>query len=175
TPGYGSADVQQASQATVPKAHVANTNVVNSVSPNTPHRSKVENVTSPDVRTTHTTSVLERKENVKNVSVAQQANTEHVEFTDMLAGLEDEFRTLQAQQGTLEKAQSYYEIMGLTKHFTPTELKKNYRKLAMTYHPDKNIGREAAGAAKIFALVAEAYQILSDARLRAAYDVGGTA
>jgi len=52
-----------------------------------------------------------------------------------------------------------------------SEIKKAYYRLAMECHPDKNPGDEAAAGR--FTEVGEAYQILSNDQLRAAYDKGG--
>lgn len=67
----------------------------------------------------------------------------------------------------------YYEILGVDRSVDDKALKSAYRKLAMTYHPDKNPGDEAAEAK--FKEIGEAYAILSDADKRAAYDRMGHA
>ena len=61
----------------------------------------------------------------------------------------------------------FYEILGLTKGATDDDIKKAYRKLAMKYHPDRNL--DDSSAEEKFKEVKEAYEILSDAQKRAAY------
>ena len=68
-------------------------------------------------------------------------------------------------------ADDLYEILGLTKEATDSEIRTAYRKLALQYHPDKNEGDEEA--AKKFRKIAEAYEVLSDSEKRAAYDSRG--
>ncbi|KAF2819918.1 DnaJ-domain-containing protein [Ophiobolus disseminans] len=66
---------------------------------------------------------------------------------------------------------AYYDALGVTPTATELEIKKAYRKLAIKLHPDKNPGDETAHAK--FQEIGEAYQILSDDQLRAAYDKYG--
>jgi len=61
----------------------------------------------------------------------------------------------------------YYEVLGISRDATEEEIKKAFRKLAFEYHPDRN---RDDGAAEKFKEVNEAYEILSDANKRAAYD-----
>ena len=67
----------------------------------------------------------------------------------------------------------YYEVLGVEKNATEADLKKAYRRLAMKYHPDRNPGDEQAEAS--FKEAKEAYEVLSDAQKRAAYDQFGHA
>ncbi|MES2882224.1 MAG: molecular chaperone DnaJ [Bacteroidota bacterium] len=67
----------------------------------------------------------------------------------------------------------YYEILGVGKSASADELKKNYRKVAMQYHPDRNPGDKAAE--EKFKEAAEAYEILTDQDRRAQYDRYGHA
>ncbi|MBE6037832.1 MAG: molecular chaperone DnaJ [Anaerofustis stercorihominis] len=69
--------------------------------------------------------------------------------------------------------QDYYETLGVDKSATDDQIKKAYRKLAMKYHPDQNQGDKAAE--EKFKEVNEAYEVLSDADKRAAYDKYGHA
>jgi len=69
----------------------------------------------------------------------------------------------------------YYEVLGVAKNATDEDIKKAYRKLAMKYHPDRNQGDGAKKAEESFKEVKEAYEMLSDAQKRAAYDQYGHA
>ena len=67
----------------------------------------------------------------------------------------------------------YYEILGVSRDASDQELKSAYRKLALKYHPDRNPGDHTAE--EKFKEASEAYQVLSDADKRAAYDRFGHA
>lgn len=67
----------------------------------------------------------------------------------------------------------YYEVLGVNRDATDEQLKKAYRKLAMTHHPDRN--PDNPSAEEKFKEAKTAYEILSDANKRAAYDQYGHA
>ncbi|MDQ2925245.1 MAG: molecular chaperone DnaJ [Acidobacteriota bacterium] len=67
----------------------------------------------------------------------------------------------------------YYEVLGVERTVGDGELKAAYRKLAMEFHPDRNPNNPEAE--ERFKLCSEAYQVLSDADKRAAYDRFGHA
>ena len=69
--------------------------------------------------------------------------------------------------------QDYYEILGVNKGATASEIKKAYRKKAIQYHPDKNPGDKKAE--ELFKKAAEAYEILSDPEKKQRYDQFGHA
>ena len=70
-----------------------------------------------------------------------------------------------------------YEILGVSRDATQEEIKKNYRKLALKYHPDKQGGKteaEKKEAEEKFKEVANAYGVLSDPQKKQQYDTFGT-
>jgi len=67
----------------------------------------------------------------------------------------------------------YYEVLGVQNDAGEAELKKEYRKLALQYHPDRNPDDHAAE--EKFKEVSEAYSVLSDPEKRARYDRFGHA
>ena len=62
----------------------------------------------------------------------------------------------------------FYAVLGVSASASQDEIKKQYRKLAARYHPDKN--PNDAKAADRFKEISEAYQVLGDADRRKQYD-----
>jgi len=73
----------------------------------------------------------------------------------------------------MRSKRDYYEILGVAKNASDEEIKKAYRKLAMKFHPDRN--PDDKGAEEKFKEAKLAYEILSDADKRSAYDQFGHA
>ena len=69
----------------------------------------------------------------------------------------------------------YYDILGVPRNASEDDIKKAYRKLAMKHHPDRNQGDKAKAAEEKFKEAKEAYEMLTDAQKRAAYDQFGHA
>src|SRR6478735_14327 len=67
----------------------------------------------------------------------------------------------------------YYEVLGVNRDASEDDLKKSYRKLAMKWHPDRN--PDNPKAEENFKEAKEAYEVLTDAQKRAAYDQFGHA
>ena len=63
----------------------------------------------------------------------------------------------------------FYQVLGVAKDASDAEIKKAYRKLARTHHPDQNPGDEAAE--KRFKEITEAYTVLGDPEQRKEYDL----
>ena len=66
---------------------------------------------------------------------------------------------------------NYYDILNISKNATKDEIKNAYKKLAMKYHPDKNIDNKEVAEEK-FKQVSEAYEVLSDEKKKYEYDNG---
>ncbi|XP_049975887.1 dnaJ homolog subfamily B member 6 isoform X1 [Alexandromys fortis] len=66
----------------------------------------------------------------------------------------------------------YYEVLGVQRHASPEDIKKAYRRQALKWHPDKNPENKEEAERK-FKQVAEAYEVLSDAKKRDIYDKYG--
>jgi molecular chaperone DnaJ len=71
------------------------------------------------------------------------------------------------------KKRDYYEVLGLNRDASEEEIRKAYRKLAMKYHPDRN--PDSKDTEEKFKEAKEAYEILSEADKRRAYDAYGHA
>ncbi len=66
----------------------------------------------------------------------------------------------------------YYDVLGVNKGATDSDIKKAYRKLAKKYHPDANPNNKDDAEAK-FKEATEAYEVLSDEKKRQTYDQFG--
>jgi len=82
--------------------------------------------------------------------------------------LNDLVRTIHTSSTLLRK--DYYNVLGVSKNASQSEIKNAYYKLAKQYHPDKNKDPDAG---KKFQAVSEAYEILSDEGKRKQYDTFG--
>ncbi|KAI5702899.1 hypothetical protein M8J75_005404 [Diaphorina citri] len=70
----------------------------------------------------------------------------------------------------INKCKDYYEILGVTKESTDSDIKKAYKKLALKLHPDKN---KAPGANEAFKAIGKAVTVLTDTEKRKTYDLYG--
>lgn len=71
----------------------------------------------------------------------------------------------------IKRCKDYYEVLQVSKDASEMDLKKNYRKLALQLHPDKN---KAPGAAEAFKAVGNAFAVLNDKDKRRQYDMYGS-
>lgn len=69
--------------------------------------------------------------------------------------------------------QDYYKLLDVSRDASDRDIKKAYRRLAMKHHPDRNPDDEKAELK--FKEISEAYEVLSDAQKKAAYDQYGHA
>ena len=61
----------------------------------------------------------------------------------------------------------YYEVLRVSRDASDEDIKKSFRKLALEFHPDRN---KQDGAEERFKEINEAYQVLTDSKMRARYD-----
>lgn len=61
----------------------------------------------------------------------------------------------------------YYKVLGIAPGASDEQIKRAYRKQALRFHPDKN---KSPGAEDTFKEIAEAYDVLSDAKKKDIYD-----
>lgn len=64
---------------------------------------------------------------------------------------------------------NYYNVLGIDQNASDEQIKKAFKKLALKYHPDRNIGNSSTEES--FKIVNEAYQVLSDAKKKARHDL----
>lgn len=69
-------------------------------------------------------------------------------------------------------SKDFYQTLGVNKDASADEIKKAYRKLAMKYHPDQNMGDKKSE--QKFKEINEAYEVLKDPQKKAAYDRYGS-
>ena len=67
----------------------------------------------------------------------------------------------------------FYEVLGVSRDASASEIKKAYRKMAVKFHPDKN--PDDPKAEDKFKELGQAYEVLGDEDKRAAYDRYGHA
>ncbi|XP_059619095.1 dnaJ homolog subfamily B member 12 [Phlebotomus argentipes] len=96
----------------------------------------------------------------KSTSNADSAKSTEVEYTS------DQLEAVKK----VKKCKDYYEVLGVSKDATDSEIKKAYKKLALQLHPDKN---KAPGSVEAFKAVGNAAAILTDAEKRKSYDLYG--
>uniref|UniRef100_A0A182VQV1 J domain-containing protein n=1 Tax=Anopheles minimus TaxID=112268 RepID=A0A182VQV1_9DIPT len=68
----------------------------------------------------------------------------------------------------VQKCKDFYEVLGVSKEATDSEIKKCYKKHALQLHPDKN---KAPGAMEAFKSLGNAVETLTDPQKRKAYDL----
>ncbi len=78
------------------------------------------------------------------------------------------------QEEEKNKRRDFYKLLEVNKNSTQEEIRKNFKRLAIKWHPDKNNESEEKRiyAEKMFQDINEAYGILSDERKKKIYDSG---
>lgn len=71
----------------------------------------------------------------------------------------------------LSQRKDWYKILGVSKTAAISEIKRAYKKLALQWHPDKNVDNREEAEAK-FREIAAAYEVLGDEDKRTRYDRG---
>lgn len=121
---------------------------------------------TPNMHTTSNDSGISRRSS----SVCQNGKmSDHKEENKSDLKLEYTEDQLEAVQ-RVKNCKDYYEILCVQKDSDESELKKQYRKLALQLHPDKN---KAPGASEAFKGVSNAFAVLSDPIKRKQYDAYG--
>ncbi|XP_014277305.1 dnaJ homolog subfamily B member 12 [Halyomorpha halys] len=101
------------------------------------------------------------KETSSNTGTKKETSMPEVEYTK---------EQLEAVK-RIKNCKDYYEILGINKEATDTDIKKAYKKLALVLHPDKN---RAPGAAEAFKAIGNAVAVLTNVEKRKQYDLYGT-
>ena len=81
--------------------------------------------------------------------------------------VQSRFRIVQTEDDAMSDKRDYYEVLGVEKSASPSELKNSFRRLARKYHPDRSTEPDAEDR---FKEIQEAYAVLSDEQKRAQYD-----
>eukprot|EP01018_Ginkgo_biloba_P000672 Gb_13941 [translate_table: standard] len=100
---------------------------------------------------------------VNDIKTAYQKSPQDMNIREVLTRAE---RSLK-----LSKRKDWYKILGVSKTASIAEIKRAYKKLALQWHPDKNVENREEAEAK-FREVAEAYEVLGDDEKRVKYDRG---
>ncbi|KAG8179352.1 hypothetical protein JTE90_007624 [Oedothorax gibbosus] len=103
---------------------------------------------------------LRKRKKEETTNNATEGSEEQPKFTD---------EQLQAVE-KIRKCKDYYEILGLTKDAGESDLRKQYKRLALQFHPDKN---KAPGAVEAFKAIGNAFSVLNDPVKRKRYDTYG--
>ncbi|CAL9138535.1 unnamed protein product [Musa acuminata var. zebrina] len=100
---------------------------------------------------------------VEDLKIAAQKSPQDMNIREALMRAEKSLK--------LSKRKDWYKILGVSKTASVAEIKRAYKKLALQWHPDKNVDNRAEAEAK-FQEIAAAYEVLGDEEKRVRYDRG---
>jgi curved DNA-binding protein CbpA len=72
---------------------------------------------------------------------------------------------MSTQKPSASKKLCHYVVLECHRKSTTDEIKQAYKKMALKWHPDRNVGNNQDEAAEYFKLVQEAYEVLTDAQV----------
>ncbi|KAH9618259.1 hypothetical protein KSS87_015547 [Heliosperma pusillum] len=114
--------------------------------------------------------IAERKFNAKDIAGAKKFALKAQNLYPGLDGIAQmlvTFDVYASSENQVVGEADWYGVLGVSPQADDDAIRKQYRKLALILHPDKN---KAIGAEGAFKLVSQAWSILSDKNRRAAYD-----
>ncbi|XP_008793354.2 dnaJ protein P58IPK homolog B [Phoenix dactylifera] len=100
---------------------------------------------------------------VEDLKIAAQKSPQDMNIREALMRAEKSLK--------LSKRKDWYKILGISRTASVAEIKRAYKKLALQWHPDKNVGNREEAEAK-FREIAAAYEVLGDEDKRTRYDRG---
>uniref|UniRef100_T1E179 Putative dnaJ protein n=1 Tax=Cupiennius salei TaxID=6928 RepID=T1E179_CUPSA len=108
----------------------------------------------------------------KSPSLTKRKVNQDVNSNDAKEGEKPPVYTEEQKQAVdrVRKCNDYYEILGVSKDVSEADLRKQYKKLALQFHPDKN---KAPGSVEAFKAIGNAFAVLSDPVKRKKYDTYG--
>jgi len=106
-------------------------------------------------------SFHDNNNNSKSNNTSNNSNNENVEYT------EEQLELVKR----IKHCKTYYDVLGVERRATLEDIKKQYKKLALQMHPDKN---KAPGAEESFKKISQAFSCLSDEKKRNLYDLRGS-
>lgn len=115
--------------------------------------------------------IAERKFNAKDMEGAKKFALKAQTLYPRLEGISQMLATLNvyaSAENQMYGEADWYGVLGVTPQADEDTIRKQYRKLALMLHPDKN---KSIGAEGAFKLISEAWSLLSDKNKRSSYDV----
>ncbi|KAJ4790918.1 DNAJ heat shock N-terminal domain-containing protein [Rhynchospora pubera] len=114
--------------------------------------------------------IAERKFNLRDLKAARKFALKAEKLYPSLDGVSQLLSTIEVYQASENRyggESDWYGVLGLAAFSDEETVKKQYRKLALQLHPDKN---KSVGAEGAFKLISEALSVLSDTSRKSTYD-----